>query len=58
MFSIVIHKNTPAITIVELCDSDDIGVGAGIAFNNHVLLVSLPIKQHQYSEFTNKTASS
>jgi hypothetical protein len=28
---------TPAITIVELCNNAEIGVGADIAFNNHVL---------------------
>ena len=32
----MIAKNTPAITIVELCDGADIGVGAGVAFNDHV----------------------
>ena len=34
--SIIIAKNTPAITIVELCNRADMGVGADIAFNNHV----------------------
>jgi len=36
MSAVIIPKNTPAITIVELCESADIGVGAGIAFNDHV----------------------
>ena len=31
---ITIPKNTPAITIVELCNKADIGVGADVAFNN------------------------
>ena len=31
-----IAKITPAITIVELCNKAEIGVGADIAFNNHV----------------------
>lgn len=32
--SIIKPKYTPAITIVELCNNADIGVGADIAFNN------------------------
>ena len=32
----MIAKNTPAITIVGLCDGDGIGVGAGVTFNDHV----------------------
>ncbi len=32
----MIAKNTPAITRVELRDRADIGVGAGVAFNDHV----------------------
>jgi hypothetical protein len=31
---IIIPKYTPAITIVDECNSADIGVGAFIAFNN------------------------
>ncbi len=34
--SIIIAKNTPAITIVELCNRADMGVGADVAFNDHV----------------------
>ena len=34
--SIIIPKNTPAITIVELCDGAGIGVGADIAFSDRV----------------------
>ena len=32
----IIPKNIPAITIVELCDRADMGVGADVAFNDHV----------------------
>ena len=32
-----IPKITPAITIVELCNNAEIGVGADIAFNNQEL---------------------
>ena len=32
--SIIKPKQTPAITIVELCKRAEIGVGADIAFNN------------------------
>ena len=39
--SIIIPENTPAITIVGLCNRADIGVGADIAFNNHVENVNL-----------------
>ena len=33
---IIKDEYTPAITIVELCNKADIGVGADIAFNSHV----------------------
>ena len=33
----IIPKYTPAITIVDECNNDDIGVGAFMAFNNHEL---------------------
>jgi len=32
-----IPKNTPAITVVELCDKADMGVGADVAFSDHVM---------------------
>ena len=32
----LLYLETPAITIVELCNGAEMGVGADIAFNDHV----------------------